>query len=444
MAIRRYGTFAGGIDLPDEKQATISRQIEPASIDGPLRVPLAWGHLPAARATVEPGQHVARQQMIAHAESGDSVDVFTPVAGTVSGLVCVDVAAGDRMRSCPAVEIVPDEQAFPPDAGAESFDWRAAGAAAVRQRLREGALVTFARGPDPLARWLARGRAKGCDTLIANCMENQPFVTAEHRMLADLAERVASGLAILAKALGVAQTVLAVDQRRTGDYQDILAPARTYDISRVSLHHKYPTGAEAILVKLLTRREMPPGGTVMDVGVATTGAATCLAVHNWVACGIRAVGRVVTVSGARATRPGNYWSPFGASCASLVGRADQPVIHNGPMVGVRCTDQTVVTPSTDAVLAVASVVPASPSPCIRCSWCTDHCPARLNVAELNDAFELSDLSLARRLTAQACVECGVCTYVCPARLPLSQRVKQLKRVLCGLDRDLPLFAGSRA
>jgi electron transport complex protein RnfC len=54
---------------------------------------------------------------------------------------------------------------------------------------------------------------------------------------------------------------------------------------------------------------------------------------------------------------------------------------------------------------------------------------------------MSDLSLARRLTAQACVECGVCTYVCPARLPLSQRVKQLKRVLCGLDRDLPLFAG---
>jgi len=125
---------------------------------------------------------------------------------------------------------------------------------------------------------------------------------------------------------------------------------------------------------------------------------------------------------------------------SLVGQAGQPVIHNGPMVGIRCGGQAVVSPATDAVLALESAVPASPSPCIRCSWCTDHCPARLNVAALNDAFEVCDLSLAHRLAAQACVECGVCSYVCPARLPLSQRARQLKRILAGIESTSPLLA----
>jgi electron transport complex protein RnfC len=66
---------------------------------------------------------------------------------------------------------------------------------------------------------------------------------------------------------------------------------------------------------------------------------------------------------------------------------------------------------------------------VRCGWCTDHCPARLNVAALNDAFELGDIAFADRAGALACVECGLCSYVCPARLPLSQRVRRLKRNL---------------
>ncbi|MCK4602606.1 MAG: 4Fe-4S dicluster domain-containing protein, partial [Phycisphaerae bacterium] len=125
----------------------------------------------------------------------------------------------------------------------------------------------------------------------------------------------------------------------------------------------------------------------------------------------------------------NVYAPFGASCLSLADSEAEPVIHGGPMVGLRCRRDAVVSPSTNAVLAIEASEAAPPTPCIRCGWCTDHCPARLNVAALNDAFELAILDRARRAGALACVECGVCTYVCPARLPLSQRLKQLKRAI---------------
>ncbi len=65
------------------------------------------------------------------------------------------------------------------------------------------------------------------------------------------------------------------------------------------------------------------------------------------------------------------------------------------MVGLRCLPTAVVTPATDALLAIDEAPPAVPTPCIRCGWCTDHCPARLNVAILNDDFELSLVDHAR-------------------------------------------------
>ncbi len=99
------------------------------------------------------------------------------------------------------------------------------------------------------------------------------------------------------------------------------------------------------------------------------------------------------------------------------------------MVGLKCTPGAVVTPATDALLALEPTPYEPAGTCIRCGWCTDHCPSRLNVAALNDAFELGMVTLARRDGVHACVECGVCSYICPAKLPLTSRVRQLKRAV---------------
>lgn len=454
MDLHRYGTFAGGIDLPDETQETIGRAIEPfsptgpAGRAGPLRVPLALCGSTAAEAIVQPGQEVRQDQQIAAAVDSRSVDVFSPIDGRVVAVTSAEVAGGDAFVTCPAIELDGEQggeqNSFANPQAPARLDWRAASDVTLRERIEQGGLTTHRRPARPLRRWLAQARKKNCHTLIANCVTNQPYVTAEHRLLVERSAEVAAGLAILAKAVSAQDVILAVDRRRTADYHEIVELTSTYHISRVALPHKYPIGADPILVKVLTRREMPPGGSVMDVGVAVTDAATCLAVYMWVVCGVRPTGRVVTVAGPRAGRDGNYWAAFGTNCMSLLGQAVQPVIHNGPMVAIRCSPGAVVGPTTDAVLALESDMPAPAGPCIRCSWCTDHCPARLNVAALNDAFELCDLNMARKLVAQACVECGVCTYVCPARLPLSRRTTQLKRVLTGMDDNLPLFvAGDR-
>jgi electron transport complex protein RnfC len=285
--------------------------------------------------------------------------------------------------------------------------------------------------------------------LIANAVESQPFVTADHRLLAEHGAEVIRGLAILAAATGAGRTLLAVDRRRTGDYRCLEEPARACGVTAVALEPIYPIGNDTILVKVLARRETPIGGEGLDVRVAVTDAATCFAAYRWVACGVPQTGRVVTVAGPAAESKGNFFAPFGMACSALAAAGGTPsagagpaaraapasapasgwLVHGGLMSGRLCGERAVVWHGTDAVLAIEPVEPAVAAPCIRCGWCTDHCPARLNVSALNDYYELGQIRRAQRIGALGCVGCGVCTYVCPARLPLAQRVKQIKRMI---------------
>jgi electron transport complex protein RnfC len=172
---------------------------------------------------------------------------------------------------------------------------------------------------------------------------------------------------------------------------------------------------------------------MLDLGIASIDPATCHAVLRWVVGGLPPTARVVTVSGDRPGRHENLWVPFGVPCEHLLAPSGTHV-HGGPMTGLRYDRDAVVSCTTDALLALDADAPDPPGPCIRCGWCTDHCPARLNVAALNDAFEMGDVELAERLKTLACVHCGICTYVCPARLPLSQRTQELKRTIYVLKR----------
>lgn len=436
--LRRYGTFTGGIDLPDLKESTLDAPVRRCPRPKLLRVPLAPCGGPPAESVVEPGRRVAAGERIAvrpgaHDSAatphGEAVDIFAPCAGTVVGPVRVATAGRYGPAHSDAIELN-DLDNLPELPHAEpSEEWLHLGPAVLRERIAEGQLTTFRRGAEPLIAWIERSRRKRCPVLIVNVMEHQPYVTADHALLVARGVAVVRGLELLARAAGAEEVFLVVDRRRTEDYRHTESPAREFGIRPVALEPKYPTGADAMLVKVLTRRETPPGAETMDVGSAVVDAATCFAAYAWVACGARPAGRVVTVSGERAENHGNYFVPFGAGCIELVGTGRPPVLHGGPMVGIRCGEEMVVGPATDAVLAPDAPDAPHPGPCIRCGWCIQHCPARLNVATLNDAFELADADRAERMGVRGCIECGVCSYICPARLPLTQRMKQLKRVV---------------
>lgn len=442
MLFRRYGTFTGGIDLPDEKQATLDKPIQACPRLERLRVSLAPCGGRPAEGVVQAGQRVRAGDLLARAADSGGVDVRAPLDGLVGAVVSAEVAGYGEFVSAPALELT--ELSEPQNlTGVPAGDgsWNDLSIHELADRIAEGSLATCRGRVRPLAAWIQEARAKRCRTLIANVMENQPMVTADHRLLVEHGDDVVRGLAMLGRAIEARELVLAVDHRRTAQYRRLLSTSRLHHVSRIALSHKYPTGADVILVKILTRRETPPGRSTLDVGAAVIDAATCLAVCHWVLAGRRQLGRVVTVGG-EAAQPGNYYVPFGAACRDLAGAWKQALVHGGPMTGLWCEGEPVAGPATDAVLALAEPPHVVPRPCIRCGWCTDYCPARLNVAMLNDEYELNLLDSSRRAGVMACVECGVCSYVCPAWLPLSRRVRQLKWAIRLTDARTPLTTGT--
>jgi electron transport complex protein RnfC len=69
---------------------------------------------------------------------------------------------------------------------------------------------------------------------------------------------------------------------------------------------------------------------------------------------------------------------------------------------------------------------ANPDPCIRCGWCVEACPTRINPAGLLELSQLDDIQGAKGLGLGACIECGICSYVCPTRLPLLSAIRGLR------------------
>ncbi|MCE5277276.1 MAG: 4Fe-4S dicluster domain-containing protein [Planctomycetaceae bacterium] len=425
----KYGTFSGGIDLPHEKYATQDSPIASWPHLDRLQVPLAPCGRGAAECIVETGQRVTAGQRIARALDNTSLDIFSPAAAQVTGITTVDVCMGDRFVPSPAIELVdvvePPLQAPP----APSDSWRSASSESLRRRLAEGGLTTCRNPLEPLHLFIDRARMYRCRTLIANLMENQPYLTGDHRLMVEHGSEILTGLVIIARAIEAGDMILAADRRYTDSYSHLLPLAESLGVTRIALPHKYPIGADRILVKVLTRREAPHGSSLMCTGAAVVGAWACVAAYRWVACGISPTHRVVTVSGEHSSAHGNFLLPLGTRCSDLGNFYHHAPLHGGPMNGCLCPARAVVTWATEAILSITPAQAQPASPCIRCGWCTDYCPARLNVSALNDAYELGLLDEARRDHATACVECGVCSYICPARLPLTERVRQLKRAI---------------
>lgn len=430
MRVQRFGTFIGGIDLTDEKLATRDQALAPVAPPPVLRVPLDPCGRGDVRPAVQPGQAIRRGELLGLAAG---LPVLAPLDGRVSALTtCRLPSESDPARLCPAVELT-DLQAGPAwTHQPPSFPWREADPATLLERFDAGGLTRLRRPVEPLAQWCRRARAAKVDTLIANGVENEPALTADHRLLVEQGPAIVRGLAILARVLAPRRAMIAVDHRRTDEYRHIIRPAHSHDIQTVAVLHKYPVGQDVMLTHVLTGRETPLGRSPLAAKVAVVGVAEALAVYRWTACDQPVVERAVTIAGDGVGRPGNCLVPYGTPIRHLLNVTATPMsyetlCHGGPMTGQAVTPDAVVGPACPAVLALGPRPHEAASACIRCSWCTDHCPVRLNVANLNDLFELGQLDRAVRHGVAACIGCGVCSYICPARLPLTHRMKTLQR-----------------
>lgn len=428
-------TFNGGIHPNGHKELTSAKAAISANVSDRLYIPLSQ-HIGAPSVPiVAVGERVLKGQKIGEGKGFVSAPVHSSVSGTVVSIEIMEHPGGSFV---PCIVIDNDrlEEWHPtvqPRSNPDSLT-----AEELRGIIFDAGIVGMGGATFPSHVKYAPVEGKKADYVILNGIECEPYLTADHRIMLEKAERIVSGLSYIMKAVGSAQSVIGIEDNKM-DAVEVMnkATANYPNIQVMVLKEKYPQGSEKQLIYACTGREVPVGALPIAVGVIVNNVATAAAIADAVEYGKPLVERYLTVSGDAISTPQNYVARIGTLFSELIAQSGgvtgeiEKIIAGGPMMGktVFSPEVPVVKGTSGIVVMKRSGVPKAEYPCVRCAKCVDACPAFLEPTTLVKNAKRNLWDEAERNNILSCVECSSCVYVCPSQIPLIQYIRRGKQAV---------------
>ena len=324
MSLAPY-LFKGGIHPPDSKKLSGEKGITPAKVPALLTIPLVQHIGAPCKAAVEIGQIVKKGECIGNAGGFVYAPVHASVSGKVTAFCEVQHPAG---KMVPAITIENDNLETWA-ACVETPDYASLTTEQIVERILAAGIVGMGGATFPTHVKLSPPKGKTIDTVIINGVECEPYLTADYRLMLEKADEIIAGTRIIMKALGVSKGFIGIEANKPKAVE-VMKKALSGDasLSVVTLHVKYPQGAEKMLIKAIVDREVPPRALPLDVGVVVQNVATAVAVYDAVRYGRPLIERVVTVTGDAIKEPKNLLVRIGTSVADLISRVRR--LHRRP------------------------------------------------------------------------------------------------------------------
>jgi electron transport complex protein RnfC len=390
-------------------------------------IPLRQHAGKAAKCVVREGDRVLRGDVIGEPDGFVSVPVHASASGRVVEIGLWPHPDGS-MDTAVRIEVeryaaqVPRPRIVP--------RWEDLGVEQIVAAVQQGGVVGLGGAAFPTHVKLAPPRDVKVDTIILNGAECEPYLTTDHRIMVEYPERVHLGARIMLRTLGARRVVIGVERNKPDAIEALERTKPTdIDVAILPLTVKYPQGAEKMLIKSVTGREVPSGTLPVSLGVVVQNVGSAASIAEIFETGLPLLERIVTVSGPGVREPANLIVPVGtklrdllAACGGVTEDAEE-IIFGGPMMGVAQSslDVPIVKGTTGViVLTKADVNPANSFPCIRCGRCLDACPVFLNPSALADYARNARYDEMEAMHLMDCMLCGSCSYVCPSKIPLAQ------------------------
>jgi len=171
------------------------------------------------------------------------------------------------------------------------------------------------------------------------------------------------------------------------------------------------------------------------VGCVVANISTTKAVADAILKGMPLIERVVTVTGEKVKKPGNYMVKIGTNTKELIdycgGLTDEDVVikAGGPMMGFVLSDVNVpIMKGSNGIIAIEADETESQS-CIKCGRCVDVCPMELSPLYFAKYADEQNWQGMQEKNVMDCMECRCCEFICSSKIPLVSRIKAGKSAI---------------
>ena len=432
----------GGVHAPHNKHTAHEHSIE---MPVPKMVVLPVSQHIGAPCTpiVKVGDTVDVGQCIARSDAFVSAPIHASVSGKVKKIDKITMPGGNRVD---AIFIESDgEQRVSPEVKPPEVN----NVADLIKAVRESGLVGLGGAGFPTAVKLSIPPDKHVDTIVINVAECEPYITSDHREVLENGWDIICGIMTVKEILGIHRVIVGIENNKP----DAIKALREIvdneidaddEIRVLPLKASYPQGAEKVLIKACTGREVPMGGLPSDAGCIVMNVGSIAFIARYLKTGMPLISRRLTVDGSAIKNPANVIVPIGTPIKEVIdfvgGYKAEPrkILMGGPMMGIALpNDELYIMKQNNAILAFAEKEArlSEPSACIRCGKCVSACPMHLLPLELCNASERKDEEILNRLNAMNCMECGCCSYACPAKRHLVQTIREGKAFLMQKKRE---------
>ncbi len=433
-------TFKGGVHPNEKKELTENLSFELIPVPKQVIIPLNQHIGKPSKSIVKKGSEVRAGEIIAEQDGFISSPIHSPVSGKV-----VKITTGATVIGFPKDSIViqsaeNDEHIFMTPLDPEKITQQE-----ICDRVKDAGIVGQGGAAFPTYVKLSPPPDKKIEIVILNGCECEPYLTRDYRYMIERTNDLISGLQLIMKAVGVEKGAIGIEDNKPEAIDKIKEAVKKYsNISVEVLKTKYPQGAEKMLIKAVTGKEVPPGKLPFDVGAVIQNIGTAIAINDAVVKGKPQLTAALTVSGLGINKPMNLIVPVGTPLADIldycggVKENAAKVVVGGPMMGVAQYDFSApVMKSTSGILVLTKdeISEHEQTPCLRCGKCLDVCPLNLLPTRLARLSSLDKFEEAEQLGITVCMECGTCTYTCPANIPLVQWIRLGKQKVMALQRE---------
>ncbi len=435
----------GGVHPHDNKQFSAHQPITECPLPKQAIIPLVQHIGAPTQAVVEVGAKVKVGELLAKAGGFVSANICSPVSGTVTKIGDWTDAWGAPGQAI-FIDVQGDEWLPEIDRTPDLVRQCTLEPKAIIDKIAAAGIVGLGGACFPTHVKLLPPPGKKAEVLIVNGVECEPYLTCDHQLMLEHGEEIMIGIQILKKALGVERAIIGIENNKKDAIEHMTKLANaSLGVEVMPLKLKYPQGGEKQLIDACIGRQVPSGALPIEVGAVVDNVATIYAVYEAVQKNKPLISRVMTVTGKKVAKPGNYSVRFGTPIEEVIALAGGvpvdtgKIIGGGPMMG-RAMDHIENMPANKRLsgllfLPEAESIRPEEENCIRCGKCVQACPMGLEPYLLQRMSQLEMWEDCEKHDVMDCIDCGCCVFACPAHRRLLDGIRPAKAKVGSILRE---------